>query len=280
MKKILLFALLGSSQSYAQKLEKIWESDTTLTTPESVLYDAKRNCLFVSCINGTSVAENQNSFVAKVGLDGKIQQRIFTEGLNAIKGMGILKDKLYAAGFFALVEIDANSGKILHKYEVPEAKMLNDITVDTENQIVYVTDMRANRIWKLSNGKLEKVIDGTPLNNPNGLFYENNSLLVGNGDGILYRLDLKTNQLTKVAEGMTRDKRGIHGIEADGKGGYFVTEWYGKLWHVKADGQKELLIDSMADKINTADIEYISSKRLLFVPTFLKNKVMAYRVKM
>ncbi|MFN8353114.1 MAG: hypothetical protein U0Y10_01595 [Spirosomataceae bacterium] len=100
MKQTLLALLiLGSAHVYAQTLEKHWETDTTVSTPESVLFDAKRNCLFVSCINGTSIAENQNSFVAKLSLDGKIQQRVFTPGLNAIKGMGLIGDKLYAAGF-------------------------------------------------------------------------------------------------------------------------------------------------------------------------------------
>ncbi|MCU0326430.1 MAG: hypothetical protein MUF45_14440 [Spirosomaceae bacterium] len=278
MKKLLILITLVGNQTFAQKLEKIWETDTTIATPESVLYDKKQNCLFVSCINGTSVAENQNSFVAKIGLDGKIQTLIFTGGLNAIKGMGLIDDKLYVAGFFAITEIDSKTGKILGKYDVPEAKMLNDITVDEKTKTVYVTDMRSNRIWKLKDSKLEKVLDGNPLINPNGLFYENNSLLIGNGDGVLYRLNLKEKQLSKVAEGMAREGRGIDGIEADGKSGYFVTEWLGKLWSVAANGNKTLLVDSMAEKINTADIEYIPSKKLLLVPTFFKNKVMAYRV--
>lgn len=279
MKQLLGLLLLLSCGADAQKLEKIWESDTTLTTPESVLYDEKNNCLYVSCINGASVPENHNSFIAKLGLDGKIQQRFFTSGLNAIKGMGLLNDKLYTAGFFALVEIDVLTGKILNQYDIPGAKMLNDITVDPENQVVYVTDMRSNCIWKLQHGKLAKVFDGSPLVNPNGLFYENGSLLIGNGDGVLYSLNLTSFSIKKIAEGMTRETRGIDGIEANGKGGYFVTEWSGRIWNVAHNGEKSLLIDSGPEKINTADIEYISSKELLLVPTFFYNRVMAYRVK-
>lgn len=279
MKKLLIIVLFISSQSIAQKLEKIWESDTTLTTPESVLYDKKNKCLYVSCINGTSVAENHNSFIAKLGLDGKVQQRFFTTGLNAIKGMGLLNDKLYTAAFFALVEIEVHTGKILKQYDIPGAKMLNDITVDAKNEVVYVTDMRSNCIWKLQSGKLEKVFDGSPLVNPNGLYFENGSLLVGNGDGVLYSLNLTSFSLKKIAEGMTRENRGIDGIEANGRGGYFVTEWSGRIWNVAGNGEKTLLLDSGPDKINTADIEYISSKKLLLVPTFFYNRVMAYKIK-
>ncbi|WP_337044973.1 SMP-30/gluconolactonase/LRE family protein [Emticicia sp. 17c] len=267
-----------AAKAQTPTLTQIWETDTTLTTPESVLYDSRNNVLYVSCINGKSVPENQESFVAKVGLDGKIQQRIMTSGLNAIKGMGILGNKLYVAGFFALAEINLTTNKVVNKYEVPEAKMLNDITVDEKNQIVYVTDMRANSVWKLQQGKLEKILDGAPLKNPNGLFFENGKLLIGNGEGILFSYDTKTKNLSKFAEGMGTDKSGIDGIESDGKKGYFVTEWRGKIWHVSPDGKTSLLLDTVDKPMNTADIEYIPAKKMLLVPTFLKNKVVAYKV--
>lgn len=278
--KLAICSLLVSFLANAQtpKLTPLWETDTTLTTPESVLFDAKNNVLYVSCINGSSVPENQKSFVAKIGLDGKIKQRIVTGELNAIKGMGIIGDKLYAASFFALVEIELKTGKLLKKYEVPNAKMLNDITTDDKNKVLYVTDMRSNSVWKLENGTLEKILDGVPLINPNGLFYENGKLLIGNGDGVLYSCDLQTKQLTKVAEGMKTETRGIDGIESDGKKGYFVTEWPGKIWHVSPAGKTTLLFNSVEKQINTADLEYIPSKKMLIVPTFLKNKVMAYKV--
>jgi len=283
MKTFSLLLIIGCMLSFntmaqSPKLTKLWETDTTLTTPESVLFDAKNNVLYVSCINGKSVPENQESFIAKIGLDGKIKQRMMTSGLNAIKGMGIIGNKLYAAGFVALVEIDLTTGKVIKKYEVPEAKMLNDITIDEKNQIVYVTDMRANSVWKLQDGKLEKLLEGAPLKNPNGLFYQNGKLLIGNGEGILYSYDTKSKELSKFAEGMGTDKSGIDGIESDGKNGYFTTEWRGKIWHVTASAQPTLLLDTVEKPMNTADIEYIPSKKMLFVPTFLKNKVVAYKV--
>lgn len=259
-------------------LTQVWETDTTLTTPESVLFDTKNNVFYVSCINGKSVPENQESFIAKIGLDGKIQQRIFTSGLNAVKGMGIIGNKLYAAGFFAVVEIDLATGKVINKYDVPEAKMLNDITIDEKSKTLYVTDMRANSVWKLQNGKLEKILVGGLLKNPNGLFYDNGKLLIGNGEGILYAYDTNTKELSKFAEGMGTEKSGIDGIESDGKKGYFVSEWRGRIWHVTPAGKTSLLLDTIDKPMNTADFEYVTSKKLLVVPTFLKNKVVAYKV--
>lgn len=271
-------ALSITAMAQTPTLTQVWETDTTLTTPESVLFDTKNNVLYVSCINGKSVPENQESFIAKISLDGKIQQRIFVNGLNAIKGMGIIGNKLYAAGFFAIVEIDLATGRVVNKYDVPDAKMLNDITIDDKNKTLYVTDMRANSVWKLQDGKLEKILEGSPLKNPNGLFYENGKLLIGNGEGILYAYDTKTKDLSKFAEGMGNEKSGIDGIESDGKKGYFTSEWRGRIWHVSPQGKPSLLLDTIDKPMNTADFEYVPSKKLLIVPTFLRNKVVAYKV--
>jgi sugar lactone lactonase YvrE len=269
------FLLFAQSGVVAQsmKLTKVWESDTTLTTPESVLYDAKANVLYVSCINGGPAPENAKSFIAKVAPDGKIIKRNFTENLTSTKGMAIFGNKLYVTEILKLVETDLKTGKVLKKYDVPEAKFLNDIAIDPKG-VVYFTDMRGNRIWMLNNGKMEKVAEEGELKNPNGLLYENGKLLVGNGDGKLLVYDLKAKQFGTFAEGMG----GIDGIAADGKKGYFVSEWKGKIWHISADGKPESLLDSEAQKINTADLDYNPAKKMLYVPTFFVNKVMAYSV--
>lgn len=263
----------ASVAAQSVKLTKTWESDTTLTTPESVLYDAKANVLYVSCINGGPAPENAKSFIAKVAPDGKIIKRDFTQNLTSTKGMGIFGNKLYVTELLKLVEIDLKTGKVLKKHDVPEAKFLNDIAIDAKGT-VYFTDMRSNRIWMLGKGKIEKVAEEGPLKNPNGLLYENGKLLVGNGDGKLLAYDPKTKQFGTVAEGMG----GIDGIAADGKKGYFVSEWQGKIWHIGADGKPALLLDSVAQKTNTADIDYNPAAKTLYVPTFFTNKVMAYSV--
>ena len=92
-----VFLLLASSGVAAQsvKLTKVWESDTTLTTPESVLYDAKANVLYVSCINGGPAPENSKSFIAKVSPEGKIIKRNFTENLTSTKECIILLVSAY-----------------------------------------------------------------------------------------------------------------------------------------------------------------------------------------
>ncbi len=67
------------------------------------------------------------------------------------------------------------------------------------------------------------------------------------------------------------------GIVPEGKGNYFVSDWNGQVFHVNADGTKQQLLDTRSDKINAADIDYVTKRKLLIVPTFLKNKLVAYR---
>ncbi|MDI9857868.1 SMP-30/gluconolactonase/LRE family protein [Flectobacillus roseus] len=280
MKKsaILLSILLSAglvSKSYSQKtLTKIWETDTLISTPESVVFDTKSKALYVACINGAPTATNEKSFISKLDLNGKITQLKVTENLHAVKGLDVLDGKIYVAEIFKLVEIDAKTGKVLQKYEVPNATFLNGVSVDKKNKIVYFTDMRSNRLWKLEKGQLVKVAEGAPLKTPNGVFFENDKLIIGNGDGKILALDLKTQQYATIAEGMG----GLDGILSDGQKGYFATEWRGKIWHINPEGKTQLLLDTVDAKMNTADIEYIPSQKTLLVPTFWKNKVIAYKV--
>ncbi|MBC8111003.1 MAG: SMP-30/gluconolactonase/LRE family protein [Verrucomicrobia bacterium] len=269
-----ILVLLVMQPAFSQgKLAQAWESDTTVTTPESVLYDAKENVIYVSCINGSPQAENNKSFIAKIGIDGKIQQLKFTENLNATKGMGITNGKLYVTELTKLVEIDLKTGVVIKKYDVADAKFLNDISTDKKGN-VYFTDMRSNRLWMLRKGKIEKIAEEGVLKNPNGILFDNGKLLVGNGDGKVLAYDFKTKQFTTLAEGMG----GIDGLVPDGQKGYFASEWQGKIWHITPDGKPTLIHDSVEKKINTADIDYIPAKKLLLVPTFFYNRVLAFQI--
>lgn len=282
MLKTLFFGLSGlatclafQAQAQSVDLKPIWESDTTLRTPECVLYEPAQKVLYVACINGGPSLDNKNSFIAKVGLDGKVIKLKFTESLNSTKGMGVLGKKLYVTEMNQVAEIDMANGKIVARYPVEGAKFLNDITIDTKKGIVYITDSGNAKVWALEKGKISLVLEGEPLKGTNGLLFENGQILIGNGDGSLLSLDPATKQLTTIA----KVGGGIDGIVALGGKSYLVTEWAGKIWHVKADGSTELKMDSSGDKINTADIGYNPSTKTLFVPTFFHNTVKAYSVK-
>ncbi|MBD2700852.1 SMP-30/gluconolactonase/LRE family protein [Spirosoma sp. BT702] len=257
------------------KLVKVWETDTTLRTPESVLFDGS-NTLYVANIDGKSDALDGSGFISKVSLDGKIENLQWTAGLNAPKGMGLYKNRLYVTDVHRLVCINTSNGQAEKTWDaVGQGAFLNDVTVDKEGT-VYVSDNRNNKVYRLKEDKWEVFMEGEPLNNPNGLYaVGTDKLMVGNTKtGALCALDLKTKTLKQLADGMAN----TDGIVPEGKGNFFVSDWNGRLFHIAADGTKTELLDTRPDKVNAADIEYVAKKKLLVVPTFLKNKLVAYKV--
>jgi sugar lactone lactonase YvrE len=269
-------ARAGKAGKGQYKVTKQWGTPKELRVPESVLYDEARNILYVSNINGKSAEKNGQGFISKVSLDGRIEVLKWVTGLNAPKGSAIYKDKLYVSDIDRLVEIDLNTGQILANHPAPGAQFLNDVAADTSGNI-YVSNMSAENsaIYLLSHGRMTVWMKGPEINRPNGLYMEEKRLIVGNsGDGSLKAINLADKRISTIA----KVGSGIDGLRADGKGNYFISDWQGKTSLVTASGTIIVLIDTTAMKINAADLEYIQSHRLLLIPTFFDNRVVAYTV--
>ena len=111
------------------KLELLWESDTLLRTPESVLIDEGRNVLYVSNMNSDMPANSGNGFISKMDMNGNIIDLKWVDGLNGPKGMGLFGVDLYVADNDELVKIDIDSAKIVDKVKIEGNPGLNDVTV-------------------------------------------------------------------------------------------------------------------------------------------------------
>jgi hypothetical protein len=71
----------------------------------------------------------------------------------------------------------------------------------------------------------------------------------------------------------------IDGIVMVGKNEFIISNYQGILYYVKADGTKQLLLDTRANRIMSNDISYNSKTKTLYVPSFGTNRVIAYKVK-
>ena len=270
MKKA-LFALFccWAANSYAQhKLEKIWETDTIVAIPESVLYDGKGN-LYVSLIDGGPWNADGRGGVGRLSLDGKKYDSTWITGLNAPKGMGIFGDKLYVADINQLVVIDIPTRTVDKRVRLDSAQGLNDVTVSNKG-VVYVSDSRTARIWKFENDKPVAFLDS--IKGVNGLKAIGDDLYIGSGKNFL-KVDAK-GKLTKVAE----VPQPIDGIEPIGNGDFLLTAWSGYLWYLTAEGKPETLLETHEQKKNSADLGYDPVNRILFVPTFNAKTVVAYKL--
>jgi DNA-binding beta-propeller fold protein YncE len=273
MKKFFIcFLILLASQTNldAQTITRLWETDSVLKVPESVLYDASSKSLFVSNIDGGAGDMDGKGSIGKVGLDGKIISVDWVSGLNAPKGMAIYQSDLYVADVDAVAVIDIKAGKISKRIKVPGAVFLNDLSIDQAG-VIYVSDSRSKKIHKIQNDVASLLLDS--LQSPNGLIFKSGKLYFLDNGG-LYRLD-GTNR-TLLAKGLESSTDGIEQVQA---GEWLITSWIGAMYHVKEDGTVKELLNTKQQKINSADIGYDPVRKIIYVPTFAKNSIVAYQLK-
>jgi sugar lactone lactonase YvrE len=167
--------------------------------------------------------------------------------------------------------IDIKKGTLIQTIPVEGAQGLNDITVDKKG-VLYVSDSKNKKIHRIENGQATLWLDS--LKSPNGVLIDGNDLFILDA-GSLYKVE-KDKKLTKLAEGM---EGGTDGVEHVTGKDYIVSCWAGSIWYVNGNGTKQNLLDTRAQKINTADIGYDAKNRIVYVPTFFKNSLVAYELK-
>jgi sugar lactone lactonase YvrE len=273
MKNILTaVTLLLASNLYAQhSLDKIWQSDTILRTPESVLYDAGAGILYVSNMNSATGSKKESGFISKVDLNGKMIKSDFITGLDGPKGLGRYKNLLYVAEMTEVSVIDIDKDMVVQRIPVEEAQLLNDITVDSRG-IVYVSDTKTNKVHRIENGKPTVYLEN--MKSANGVLAVGTDLYVLT-NGSLQKADANKN-LTTVADGMDPSTDGIEMVKENE---FIVSCWIGIVYYVKTDGSKQVLFDTREQKINSADIGYDAKNKIVYVPTFFKNSIYAYKLK-
>ncbi len=259
---------------YSNLVEKKWATNQALATPESVCYDANHDVLYVSNIKGSSTEKDGKGYISRLTMEGDILDIKWIEGLNAPKGMGIHEGKLYVTDIDELVVIGIKKGEILEKYPYPEAKFLNDIAVDEKGR-VYISDMRQDLIYQLMNGQSNVWMDHGQLNQPNGLYYQNERLWIGNKGKIL---EVNTN--TKDAAILVNGITAVDGLKPASNGYWLKSDWAGKTHMIHPKKENKLLINTTPAKIRSADFEYIPEQQVLFIPTFGDNRIIAYEIQM
>ncbi|MBS1916685.1 MAG: ATP/GTP-binding protein [Bacteroidetes bacterium] len=266
-----LIIFLCNVANAQHQLIKLWQTDSALKVPESALFNAANNFLYESNIDGDPWAKDGKGSIGKVGLDGRIIKVDWVSGLNAPKGMGLHKNKLYAADVDNVVVIDVAKEAISNRIPVEGASGLNDISVDA-NGIVYVTDSRIGKLYRIENDKASLYADN--LNGINGVLCVGKDVyVVVSGSLLKISPDKK---ITKIASGM---EPATDGLEQISDTEFLVSVWNGIIYYVNVNGTVEKLLDTRDQKSNTADIGYDAKKKIVYVPTFFRNSIAAYQLK-
>jgi sugar lactone lactonase YvrE len=276
MKKSLVLLSIGLSFLMSScivlkkiKMKQTWATGKEFKTPESVLFDKNEKILYVSNINGKPLEKNGNGFISQLTLEGKVVELHWSTGFNAPKGMGISHEKLYVADIDRVVSLNRSSGIIADIFHVKDAVFLNDITVGDDGS-VFISDMSTNTIYIIKDGSLSLFLNSEKLKRVNGLFFEDGYLLAGTENSIV-KIDIKKKEITTLIDNTGK----IDGLEALDDGIYVISDWSGKIQLVNSR-EKVVISDTTKQKINAADIEVIPSMKMLFVPTFFNNRVVAY----
>jgi len=252
----------------AASLEKVWETSADLTTNESAHYEESDGMIYVANIEGGPAEKDGVGSISKLNTKGEIVERNWVSGLNAPKGMTVMGNFLYVTDVDRLLEIELATGKINKSYEVDNAVFLND--ADTDGEKVYFTDMKANKILYLEDGEIKTFAENQP--NINGL-------RIGNGN-TLYGLDadgLKKYNSDGSFEILNSTVTGGDGLIILDENTFIASKWGGEIYLIQ-DGEAVKLLDTTAEESNTADIGYIPEDNLVIVPTFFKDKVVAYKL--
>jgi len=257
--------MLFSSTLFAQhSLEKIWETDSvTLRNPESALFDPKSNSLYVSSMGAGTIV--------RYDLNGKLLQNNWVTGLTANKGSSLFNGLLYTAETSTLAVIDVDKASVIKRIPIEGSQMLNDVAVDSKGT-VYVSDTRGAKVYKMEGDKPTVYLENMP--GANGLLVVGTDLYVLTST----RVDKVNNnkQITKIADGF---ESGLDGIVMVAENEFIISNYQGIMYWVKADGTKQILLDTRAKRIMSNDIGYDSKTKTLYVPSFGTNRVIAYKVK-
>ncbi|QLE02421.1 hypothetical protein HX109_12965 [Galbibacter sp. BG1] len=282
---VFLTTISGWGQKlFPYRLEKGFEV-SGFDAPESVLKDPENNVLYISNINGEPAEKDGNGYISKLGIDGSIIERKWIDGLNAPKGMGIYKGKLYVADIDVVVEIDIQT-RVRKIHKTPDATFLNDITVDREGNVYISNTFGFSGIYRLSpNGTVTLWMKDKDLQMPNGLLMDGKSLLVANWgvdlDPKTYETKtkgniLKVDTVTKRIMDFIGPLGNLDGIVETGEG-YFVTDWLsGKLWYTNLSGQRISIALQLPKGI--ADVGYDQITETLYVPLMLDGKLVSYKL--
>ncbi len=269
---ILLFSIsVESSYSQEHIIQKIWETSPLLKTPESVLFYPEGGYLLVSNIDGEPDKKDGKGFIAKLDLEGNIIKKDWITNLNAPKGMRIYKQTLYVTDLNEIIGIDIPTGKVIKHIPITGALFLNDIAIDSKG-ILYVSDTRTGKVHKIKKEKISVFIEN--LKRPNGLLATEQGIYLLNNGG-LYHVDQYGHPILLVS-GMDESTDGIEQISPDE---FIVSSWSGIVYFIKLNGDKQVLLDQREQNINSADIGYNPTSRIIYIPTFFSNTVAAYQLK-
>ena len=255
--------LLSALVSVTLKAHESLNTISGFVSPESVVQDAKGD-IYVSEIGEFN--KDGDGKITRISIDGKLST--FANGMDDPKGLIFIGKSLYVTDKNRVLKVEPDGkwnvfGSTMAFPQTPI--FLNDITSD-ESGNLYVSDSgnlkSGGAIFKIAKDKKITLVlnENSPeILAPNGLWVVKNDLYeVDFSSGILYKINLKTKSISKVAEALG----GGDGLVKSGDN-FFVSDWKnGKIYKVQGN-KVSLFKDGFSA---AADIALTYDKKSIITP--------------
>ena len=257
--------------------------------PESVLHDSVQDIYFVSNINGSPTAKDNNGFISRVRPDGAVENLKFIEGgrngvaLNAPKGLALEGDTLWVTDIDAVRAFDAKTGAPIDTVSLSKlgAVFLNDIVVGITGAL-YITDTGIrfddvgnvlhpgpDRVFRVGPDRVvTQAIRGDTLGRPNGIALDpvgKRFIIVEFGG----RYVLAWKPGDKAPGVVAKGPGGFDGVVVAGSR-ILVSSWADSTVSSYETGQEVRLISGVP---GPADIGYDAKRNRLLIPVLPGNRV-------
>lgn len=271
----------------------LWQTSPVFRTPEAVLYDSKRDVLYVGNFNvdGGFLAgraePQRREFISKVDTSGRVLALQWVVGLEAPTGMALHDDRLVVVERGNLVEIDIEGARIVGRCAIPDASFPNDVAMDVTG-VGYISDNGRQPkmgIYRYAKNRVEPWIASTEVSQPNGLLVDGNELIAyDNNRKALVAIGLANRQIRTIARIDSEAQAVGDGLVKIAEKTYLVTAWSGLSWLVRPDGSTTALLDTnqiqpvSGSRVNNADCAFVPDKNLWVIPTFMDHRLLAYEL--
>ncbi|WP_447973442.1 hypothetical protein [Nitrospira sp. Kam-Ns4a] len=252
---------------------------TGLHNPQSFVPDPTTGQYFISNTDRRNDAPSSSGFITKLDRDGKILKLHFIQNgdgqvvLRAPKGMAVAQDVLYVADVDTLRGFDTKSGRPVVEVRIGRdgAADLADVAYDPGRNLLYVSDTRADTIYRVDPAKSHAVsvlVRDPALAGPRGL-------AVHPKTGRLVAVSWNKGKILEVAPDGTITElvsnswfssrfQNLAGVDFDSWGTMYVSDFTaGKVWRMRSDQHFDVIAEFLP---SPADISVDRLNHLILVP--------------
>jgi hypothetical protein len=185
-------------------------SQNLLNGPDDIVFDEKYNRYLIGNWAGNMI----------VALDSNGNQTVFKTNIPYCHGMELFGDTLYTASAGQILGININNAAIIKSITIPGSARLGHVTLDTINNILYVSDWYVKKIYKLNlNTGTPGVLVNSGIEIPAGILFDGNNdriiLLIFDVNTPVKAVDPSSGQVTNITstgydnlDAIIRDKYG------------------------------------------------------------------------